>query len=140
MRGSWASPASYVTGVWYGNDNFTPTNKMTGGSLPAQTFKAFNIAATTDMNIPRIPGVDLHPRQQEEVARQEQVRRENPALAAATASQPAASVTRWMPPRTKTFVTNLNKLFKDTPKLDEPLPVPNRGASLTPGGAETAPQ
>ncbi len=30
-----------VTGVWYGNDNYTPTNRLTGGSLPAMTFKKF---------------------------------------------------------------------------------------------------
>ncbi len=27
--------AHYVTGVWYGNDDFTPMNKVTGGLIPA---------------------------------------------------------------------------------------------------------
>ena len=30
-----------VTGVWYGNDNYTPTKRLTGGNLPAMTFKTF---------------------------------------------------------------------------------------------------
>ncbi len=29
----------YTTAVWYGNDDYTSTNEMTGGSLPAMTFK-----------------------------------------------------------------------------------------------------
>jgi penicillin-binding protein 1A len=29
---------NYVCGVWMGNDNYQPTKKMTGGSLPAQTW------------------------------------------------------------------------------------------------------
>lgn len=30
--------SEYVIGVWIGNDNNSPTNKITGGSLPAQLF------------------------------------------------------------------------------------------------------
>src|SRR5581483_5138659 len=29
---------NYVCGIWMGNDNYEPTKKMTGGSLPAQTW------------------------------------------------------------------------------------------------------
>lgn len=29
----------FVTGVWYGNDDFLPTNRLTGGNLPAMTWK-----------------------------------------------------------------------------------------------------
>ena len=34
-----ASPRHNVTGVWFGNDDFTAMNKMTGGLLPAPTWK-----------------------------------------------------------------------------------------------------
>ncbi|NRA85870.1 MAG: hypothetical protein HRU28_00450 [Rhizobiales bacterium] len=34
-----------VTGVWFGNDNYSPTNRLTGGRLPASTFKNFMTAA-----------------------------------------------------------------------------------------------
>jgi len=53
----------YVTGVWYGNDNFSPMGRVTGGSFPAQTWKAFMTAAYDSDNIPTIPGVEPHPRQ-----------------------------------------------------------------------------
>jgi penicillin-binding protein 1A len=29
---------NFVCGVWYGNDDYSPLNRMTGGSLPAQTW------------------------------------------------------------------------------------------------------
>ena len=37
--------AKYVTGVWFGNDDYSPTNRATGGSLPAKTWKAFMLRA-----------------------------------------------------------------------------------------------
>ncbi|MCJ8323076.1 MAG: PBP1A family penicillin-binding protein [Rhizobiales bacterium] len=30
-----------VTGVWFGNDNYTPTIELTGGTLPAMAFNSF---------------------------------------------------------------------------------------------------
>ncbi|MGB7204686.1 MAG: PBP1A family penicillin-binding protein [Anderseniella sp.] len=36
-----------VTGVWYGNDDYSPTNNATGGSIPASTWKAFMLRADT---------------------------------------------------------------------------------------------
>ena len=30
--------ANYVCGIWFGNDDYNPTNRMTGGSLPAMTW------------------------------------------------------------------------------------------------------
>lgn len=56
----------YVTGVWLGNDDFRPTNRVTGGSLPAETWQAYMSVAHTDMNIPTIPGLKPHPVQVEE--------------------------------------------------------------------------
>jgi penicillin-binding protein 1A len=53
----------YVTGVWYGNDNFSPMGRVTGGSFPAQTWKTFMDAAYDGDNIPTAPGVKPHPRQ-----------------------------------------------------------------------------
>jgi penicillin-binding protein 1A len=29
---------NFVCGIWYGNDDYSPLNRMTGGSLPAQTW------------------------------------------------------------------------------------------------------
>ena len=71
----------YVTGVWLGNDDFRPTNRVTGGSLPAQTWQAYNSVAHTDMNIATIPGLRPHPTQIEETERLAYLRRMEPALA-----------------------------------------------------------
>ena len=38
--------ADLVAGVWLGNDDNSPMNKVTGGSLPAQTWRRFMLAAT----------------------------------------------------------------------------------------------
>ncbi|MGI9402763.1 MAG: transglycosylase domain-containing protein, partial [Rhizobiaceae bacterium] len=32
---------NYVAAVWYGNDDYTSTNRMTGGSVPAMTWQKF---------------------------------------------------------------------------------------------------
>ncbi|PLX40305.1 MAG: penicillin-binding protein [Hyphomicrobiales bacterium] len=34
-----------ATAVWFGNDDYRPTNRITGGSLPAQTWQRFMTAA-----------------------------------------------------------------------------------------------
>ena len=38
--------ADLVAGVWFGNDDATPMNKVTGGSLPARTWKLFMMEAS----------------------------------------------------------------------------------------------
>jgi penicillin-binding protein 1A len=35
----------FVAGIWIGNDDYSPTNRMTGGSLPAMTFNRVMTAA-----------------------------------------------------------------------------------------------
>ncbi len=50
----------FVTGVWYGNDDFTATRRMTGGSLPAMTFKEVMGFAHEHVEFPTpIPGTTL---------------------------------------------------------------------------------
>ncbi|WP_172795242.1 transglycosylase domain-containing protein [Polycladidibacter hongkongensis] len=47
-----------VTAVWYGNDDFTPTNNMTGGSLPAMTWQKYMEFAHQGVEIQPMPGID----------------------------------------------------------------------------------
>lgn len=61
----------YVTGVWLGNDDFTPMSRITGGSFPAEIWQKYMVAAHDTDNIPQIPGLELHPIQ---VAEQERLR------------------------------------------------------------------
>ena len=49
---------NYVGGVWFGNDDFTSTNKMTGGSLPAQTWNKVMTYAHNGIELKPIPYLD----------------------------------------------------------------------------------
>lgn len=48
---------NYTTAVWFGNDDFTSMNNMTGGSLPAMTFKRLMDYAHQGMELRPIPGI-----------------------------------------------------------------------------------
>ena len=48
--------ADLVAGVWLGNDDNAPMNKVTGGSLPAQAWRRFMLAATKSMPVRPLPG------------------------------------------------------------------------------------
>ena len=47
--------ADLVAGVWFGNDDNSPMEHVTGSSLPAKTWRAFMIAATQGMPIHALP-------------------------------------------------------------------------------------
>ncbi len=47
--------ADLVAGVWLGNDDDSPANKVTGGSLPALTWRRFMLAATQGMPVRPLP-------------------------------------------------------------------------------------
>ena len=44
-------------GVWYGNDDYAPTNRMTGGSLPGMTWRQIMAYAHQGIEIKPLPGV-----------------------------------------------------------------------------------
>ncbi|KAA0968493.1 penicillin-binding protein 1A [Aureimonas fodinaquatilis] len=48
--------ANLTTGVWLGNDNGKPMNKVTGGSLPADAWKSFMVEAHADLPPMTLPG------------------------------------------------------------------------------------
>jgi penicillin-binding protein 1A len=48
---------NYVCGIWFGNDDYTPTNRMTGGSLPAQTWHDIMTYAHQGIELKQIPGL-----------------------------------------------------------------------------------
>jgi penicillin-binding protein 1A len=53
--------ADLVAGVWLGNDDNAPMNKVTGASLPAQTWRHFMLAATRTMPVRPLPSAPLPP-------------------------------------------------------------------------------
>ncbi len=48
---------NFVCGVWFGNDDYSPTNRMTGGSLPAQTWHQIMAYAHQGIEVKNLPGL-----------------------------------------------------------------------------------
>lgn len=48
--------AQIISGVWVGNDQFRPMDKVTGGGIPADIWKTFMTSAHGDLPRVRIPG------------------------------------------------------------------------------------
>ncbi len=49
---------NYVAAVWFGNDNYQSTNRLTGGRLPAMTWKKFMTYAHQNIELRPIPYID----------------------------------------------------------------------------------
>lgn len=112
----------YVTGTWFGNDDYSPTNRVTGGNIPAMAWKDYMMFAHATYNIPQIPGLPVHPGQVAEQQRLEQLQQldarlgvRNPAL-------------RRIPPETISALEALHKLFRNAASLhDAPSKKPEDG-------------
>jgi len=48
---------NFVCGVWYGNDDYSPLNRMTGGALPAQTWHEIMAYAHQGIELKQLTGV-----------------------------------------------------------------------------------
>src|SRR6201747_776064 len=77
---------NFTCAVWYGNDDYSPTNRMTGGSLPAQTWHDIMVVAHQGVEIREIPGIGAG----QKIA--------SPAAAAATVASSAPDAKAGPPP------------------------------------------
>jgi penicillin-binding protein 1A len=57
---------NFVCGIWFGNDDFAPTNRMTGGSLPAMTWHDIMTYAHQGIELKNLPGLPAEPAPQVE--------------------------------------------------------------------------
>jgi penicillin-binding protein 1A len=122
----------YVTGVWFGNDSYRPMGRVTGGNLPAMTWKAYMEKAHANYDIPTIPGLDPHPVQIETRQRMAQLEAEDPTLGRNERG------TRSMPEETRAMLENLIEMFDEavgtTPdreaEAEEDAETPKREARL----------
>jgi penicillin-binding protein 1A len=55
----------FVTAVWTGKDDDTPMRRITGGTAPADLWRAFNSAALPHLKVGPIPGGPVPPPQQD---------------------------------------------------------------------------
>ena len=105
----------YVTGVWYGNDNFSPMGRVTGGSFPAQTWKEFMDAAYDSDNIATVPGVTPHPRQIAARQRLADVMAQN--TTADLPVPPPVDTSKDMPKATRNIMGNIATLLQNAPAV-----------------------
>lgn len=52
---------NFVAGVWFGNDDYRPLNRMTGGSVPAMTWHTVMEYAHQGIELKNIPGLPPNP-------------------------------------------------------------------------------
>jgi penicillin-binding protein 1A len=126
----------YVTSVWLGNDdNRDQGDSNTGGHHAAPLWHDFMSVAHTDMNIPQLPGLDLHPTQVAEQARLAELRKSEPQLAIqANDGKPAGA----MPDATRNGLKSIASAMRKAAGIAEPTPAPapdkpEKKAQLTPG-------
>jgi len=98
---------NFTMAVWYGNDDYSSTNRMTGGSLPAQTWHDIMVVAHQGVEIRDIPGVGGGKRLPQ-------------AEASASAALKAAEVNPGPPPiltrRGASILVRIEKLFDEAAK------------------------
>jgi penicillin-binding protein 1A len=107
---------NYVAAVWMGNDDFTSTRNMTGGSLPAMTWQRLMAYAHQNIELKPIPGIERPFLDETAVARAEKDAETKAAEAgAAEAERPpvlSAATTR--------VLHEIVELFRSAPALDAP--------------------
>jgi penicillin-binding protein 1A len=54
---------NFVAAVWFGNDDYRPTNDLTGGTLPTLAWQKFMTYAHTNIDIKPVFGIDFVPEQ-----------------------------------------------------------------------------
>ncbi len=121
----------YVTGVWFGNDDYRrKTNRVTGGSMPAMAWHDYMSRAHLNPDIPKLPGLAIHPQQIANVRRMKALRKANPNLSS------EIGAVRGLPKKTETVLDSIAKMMKDAKPLSatkrrdraalEPLNKPNQ--------------
>ncbi|MET0746924.1 MAG: transglycosylase domain-containing protein [Rhizobium sp.] len=93
---------NYTCAVWFGNDDYTSTNQMTGGTLPAMTFKKIMDYAHQGVVLKPIPGIaDPFPAQKPMT------------VAAKKAAAQAAASAEPLPVRPRSLSAESTKVLRD---------------------------
>jgi len=110
---------NYTAAVWLGNDDFTPTRNMTGGSLPAMVWQRVMAYAHQNIELKPIPGIENPLPDPKAIA------------AAAKAAKEAKTATAERPPALTNamtrFLRDMGQLFHKPP----PMEVPAREETLS---------
>lgn len=119
---------NYAAAVWFGNDDYTSSNNMTGGSLPAMTFKMLMDYAHQGIELRAIPGVEnpfpeAEKRDPAVVAEEARKKAEE----AAQAGLPVFERPRLLSTATSRLLRELGEKMKTAPALKAPETVAEAG-------------
>ncbi|WJI80224.1 MULTISPECIES: penicillin-binding protein 1A [unclassified Mesorhizobium] len=108
---------NYTAAVWLGNDDFTPTRNMTGGTLPAMVWQRLMVYAHQNIDLKPIPGLDKPFVDEEIAAKAEEAEKKNADQAAADAAAERPAV---LSSRTTQTLREMTKVFQTAPVLGSP--------------------
>jgi penicillin-binding protein 1A len=107
---------NFTAAVWFGNDDYTSTNNMTGGSLPAMTFKLLMDYAHQGIELRPIPEIDnpLLPKVDAKTAAAEAKRKEEQAK---LTDEPAFVRPRMLNAASTKLLRDIGKQMEQAPPL-----------------------
>ncbi|MEQ1950735.1 PBP1A family penicillin-binding protein [Mesorhizobium sp. CN2-181] len=109
---------NYTAAVWLGNDDFSPTKEMTGGSLPAMVWQRLMVYAHRNVDLKPIPGIEKPFIDADVAARAAEAEKRRLAESAAgTTDRPAA-----LSSATTIYLRELSKAFRDAPAIQPKEP------------------
>ncbi|MBZ9702567.1 MULTISPECIES: transglycosylase domain-containing protein [unclassified Mesorhizobium] len=110
---------NYTAAVWLGNDDFTPTKNMTGGSLPAMVWQRLMVYAHQNIDLKPIPGIDKPFVDEEIAARAAEAQKKSEEQAAADAAAERPPV---LSSRTTQTLRDMTHLFETARRLGASAP------------------
>ncbi|MDO8533918.1 MAG: PBP1A family penicillin-binding protein, partial [Xanthobacteraceae bacterium] len=116
---------NYVCGIWIGNDDYSPTRRMTGGSLPALTWQKVMAYAHQGLEPLPVPGLKNIPTPRPETQR-----------VASSPESPVGQRPATLSQRTAERLLRLERLLREAPP---PAPIaaqPGRAALASPAETE----
>jgi penicillin-binding protein 1A len=118
---------NFVCGVWFGNDDYTSTNRMTGGALPAMTWHGIMEYAHQGIEVKQLPGVAVPPERQQ------------PAVADAKAKsgdQPPPPRPTMLTKRGADVLVRVERMLDDANRSLGPVPVTGGSTKKKQAGAQ----
>ncbi len=106
---------NFTAAVWLGNDDFSPTRNMTGGSLPAMIWQRLMVYAHQNIDLKPIPGIEQPFVDQNVAAKAEEAERKQAAEADKALERPPV-----LSARTTRLLRAMSQMLRDAPPLAPP--------------------
>ncbi len=117
---------NYTAAVWLGNDDFSQTRNMTGGTLPAMVWQRLMVYAHQNIDLKPIPGLEKPFVDEAIAAKAEEAEKKKADQAAADAAAERPPV---LSSRTTQTLREMTKVFQAAPVLGAP-PAPETLSAL----------